>query len=323
MAVETPHMNLNFPSQLLTDRDFVKANQANMNLYNTQMDSGLVFNEPVPETLMSFYQSSLGCDPMSAKASNKDDSSLTYNVPAAAAPRKRARDSINDDNFDAFHASQKTKVSPLSSFIDHDILFQIQQQQSEIDRFIADHNQKVRMELEERKRRQSRMLVSAIQEGMIKKMKEKDEEIQRMGKLNWFLQEKVKSLYLENQIWRDSAQTNEAAANSLRSNLEQVLAHVSGGAATLADDAESSCCGSSDYGRCTVAGGEEGEAKDGNNRSNLNHSRMCKKCGERDSTVLLLPCRHLCLCTLCGSNLIGTCPVCDSVMNASVHVNLS
>jgi len=121
-------------------RDLVKANQANMNLYNTQMDSGLVFNEPVPETLMSFYQSSLGCDPISAaKASNKDDSSLTYNVPAVAAPRKRARDSINDDNFDAFHASQKTKVSPLSSFIDHDILFQIQQQQSEIDRFIDDH----------------------------------------------------------------------------------------------------------------------------------------------------------------------------------------
>ena len=104
------------------------------------MDSGLVFNEPVPETLMSFYQSSLGCDPISAaKASNKDDSSLTYNVPAVAAPRKRARDSINDDSFDAFHASQKTKVSPLSSFIDHDILFQIQQQQSEIDRFIDDH----------------------------------------------------------------------------------------------------------------------------------------------------------------------------------------
>ncbi|KAJ6970998.1 hypothetical protein D5086_027348 [Populus alba] len=326
MAVETPHMSLNFPSQLITNRDLVKANQANMNLYNTQMDSGLVFNEPVPETLMSFYQSSLGCDPISAaKASNKDDSSLTYNVPAVAAPRKRARDSINDDNFDAFHASQKTKVSPLSSFIDHDILFQIQQQQSEIDRFIDDHNQKVRMELEERKKRQSRMLVSAIQEGMIKKMKEKDEEIQRMGKINWFLQEKAKSLYVENQIWRDLAQANEATANSLRSNLEQVLAHASGGAAPLADDAESSCCGSSDHGRCTLAGGEEGAVKDKMVvvKDNLNHSRMCKKCGERESSVLLLPCRHLCLCTLCGSNLIGSCPVCDSAMTASVHVNMS
>ncbi|CAK7336961.1 unnamed protein product [Dovyalis caffra] len=330
MAVETPHMNLNFPSQLLTNRDFVKANQANMNLYNTQMDSGLVFNEPTPEALLSFYQSSLGCDPISAKASNKDDSGLTYNVPAVVAPRKRPRDSINDDNFNAFHASQKTKASALSSFIDQDIIFQIQQQQSEIDRFIAEQNQKVRMELEERRKRQSRMLVSAIQEGMIRKLKDKDEEIQRMGKLNWVLQEKVKSLYVENQFWRDLAQTNEATANSLRSNLEQVLAHVSedrlvsSGGAMVADDAESSC-GSSDYGRCTLAGaGEEGPVKDNNNSNNIiNRRRMCKKCGERESSVLLLPCRHLCLCTLCGSNLVGTCPVCDSVMDVSVHVNMS
>ena len=164
------------------------------------------------------------------------------------------------------------------------------------------------------------MLVSAIQESVMKKLKEKDEEMQRMGKLNWVLQERVKSLYVENQIWRDLAQTNEATANSLRSNLEQVLAHVSeerhvsgGGGATVADDAESSC-GSSDHGRYTLAGGEEEVVKD---------SRMCKKCGERESSVLLLPCRHLCLCTMCGSTLLGTCPVCDSVMNGSVHVNLS
>ncbi|KAJ6358340.1 hypothetical protein OIU76_000111 [Salix suchowensis] len=182
MAVEAPHTSLNFPSHLLTNRDFVKVNQANMSLYNTQMDSGLVFNEPMPETLLSFYQSSLGCDPVSAKASNKDDSGLTYN---------------------------KTKVSPLPSFIDQEIIFQIQQQQSETDRLIAEHNQKVIMELEDRRKRQSRMLA------------------------------------------------NEATANSLRSNLEQVLAHVSedryvnGGRATVEDDAESSC-GSSDYGRCPL-----------------------------------------------------------------------
>ncbi|KAJ6358339.1 hypothetical protein OIU76_000111 [Salix suchowensis] len=63
-----------------------------------------------------------------------------------------------------FMPSQKTKVSPLPSFIDQEIIFQIQQQQSETDRLIAEHNQKVIMELEDRRKRQSRMLVSAIQE---------------------------------------------------------------------------------------------------------------------------------------------------------------
>lgn len=198
------------------------------------------------------------------------------------------------------------------------------------------------MEVEERRKRQSRMLVSAIEGGVIKKLKEKEEEVQRIGKINWVLQERVKTLFVENQLWRDLAQSNEATANTLRNNLEQVLAHVSeerlcngGGAAAAADDAES-CCDSNDCGReeeeeekagrcklageglkdkvvlATVPGG--GDCGGGN--------RMCKKCGERESCVLLLPCRHLCLCTSCGSTHY-TCPVCNSNMTASLHVNMS
>ncbi|KAE9587599.1 hypothetical protein Lalb_Chr23g0275641 [Lupinus albus] len=40
------------------------------------------------------------------------------------------------------------------------------------------------------------------------------------------LQEKMKSLCVENQIWRELAQTNETTTNNLCRNLEQVLAHV-------------------------------------------------------------------------------------------------
>ncbi|XP_060668906.1 E3 ubiquitin-protein ligase BOI-like [Ziziphus jujuba] len=69
-------------------------------------------------------------------------------------------------------------------------------------------------------------MMLAIQQGITMKLKEKDDEIQRMGKLNWVLQERVRSLWVENQIWRDLAHTNEATANSLSSDLEQVLAHV-------------------------------------------------------------------------------------------------
>lgn len=157
------------------------------------------------------------------------------------------------------------------------------------------------MEMEERKQRQSRMLVSAIEDRVVKKLKEKEEEIERMGKLNWVLQERVKHLSLENQQWRNLAETNEATLNSLRTNLEQVLmANAGEEAAAVADDAESSC-GSS------YSGGGGGR---------------CRKCGAAESTVLVLPCRHLCLCTICGSRL-HTCPVCNSAINASVHVNFS
>jgi len=177
-------------------------------------------------------------------------------------------------------------------------------------------NEKVRMELEEQKMRQSRMLACMIQETIAKKLKEKDEEIQRIGKLNWMLQEKVKSLSAENQVWRELAQTNETTANYLRNNLEQVMAHVNEGhhhAAVADDDAESSC-------------GSNGPADDGEDTAATVGGgglvRMCKNCGVRESVVLLLPCRHLCLCNVCGST-VRKCPVCDSGMDASVHVNHS
>lgn len=179
-----------------------------------------------------------------------------------------------------------------------------------------EQTEKVRMELEEQRMRQSRMLVSAIQEAMVNKLKEKDEEIQRMEKLNWALQERVKSMCMENQIWRELAQTNEATANYLRSNLEQVLAHVGeerATAAEVADDAQSSC-GSND---AADAGDDTAASAAATGRG-----RLCKNCGVRESVVLLLPCRHLCLCTMCGTT-IRNCPICDSGMDASVHVNLS
>ncbi|XP_023541940.1 BOI-related E3 ubiquitin-protein ligase 1-like [Cucurbita pepo subsp. pepo] len=202
--------------------------------------------------------------------------------------RKRARCSVYDE-------------SPARLFDQEMIISHIEHQRSEIDRFIAIHTEKVMMEMEERKQRQSRMLVSAIEDRVVKKLKEKEEEIERMGKLNWVLQERVKHLSLENQQWRNLAETNEATLNSLRTNLEQVLmANAGEEAAAVADDAESSC-GSS------YSGGGGGR---------------CRKCGAAESTVLVLPCRHLCLCTICGSRL-HTCPVCNSAINASVHVNFS
>ncbi|KAE8669765.1 putative BOI-related E3 ubiquitin-protein ligase 2 [Hibiscus syriacus] len=306
MAVEARRIDIFSPQLITNSTNFIKTNQGMGNLYNTQMDSCVHLVDSMQPLYRSFV-----CDPnISGKTFiNKADSGLTYNmnVPVSA-PRKRSRDSFHN-GFDSYSVPQKTNLS--------DVFSQIQQQQEDIDRFIFDHTEKVRMELEERRKRQSRILINAIQEGVMKKLKEKDEEIQRIGKLNWVLQERVKSLYVENQLWRDLAQTNEATANSLRSNLEQVLAHVRGGA--LEDDAESSCGSSDDEWRKVVAAAaaEDKAVVVGN------EDRKCRKCGEKESSVLLLPCRHLCLCTMCGSSMEGTCPVCLSVANASVHVNMS
>lgn len=180
------------------------------------------------------------------------------------------------------------------------------------------------MELEDKRKRQARRIIEAIEEGMLKRLRAKEEEIEKMGKLNWALEERVKSLCIENQIWRDLAQTNEATANALRTNLEQVLAaqvkdeRIRGETAAEMDDAQS-CCGSSGEGemkrfseRCMMASGVQDK----------DTSRLCRNCRKEESCVLLLPCRHLCLCTVCGSSL-NTCPICKATKNASFLVNMS
>lgn len=117
-------------------RDFIKTNQGNANIYSTQMDSGLLLSTTMPENLLPMYQSPF-CEANKASMNKQAESGLTYNN--ISAPRKRPRDQLIND-FNNFSVPQKTKMSVgASSFVDQDIAFQMQQQQSEIDRFIAQH----------------------------------------------------------------------------------------------------------------------------------------------------------------------------------------
>ncbi|KAL5577626.1 hypothetical protein UlMin_019325, partial [Ulmus minor] len=281
MAVEAGHNMNHFPSQFIPNRDFSTINSENGNMF---INGGTDYRQPLNQFPVG-------------------DSNLFVN---------RAVDNGLTCNFSATRKRPREEMEKFSGgFLEDDILLQYQQQQSEIGRFIAQQREKVRIEVEERRNQQARMLVSAIQERMNEKLKEKDEEIQKMENLNWVLQHKLKTLFFENQFWKDLAQSNEAEAKSLRTNLEQLLAHISddrnnaGVGDAIAEDAESKCGSNDDNaGKCLPGAGE------GN--------RMCRKCCEREAKVLLLPCRHLCVCASCGSHL-RSCPVCAAVMTASVQ----
>lgn len=195
------------------------------------------------------------------------------------------------------------------------------------------------MELEEKRKRETMMIMEAIETEVMKKMKAKEEEIQKMERMNMILEEKVKTLCMENQIWRELAQNNEATANALRNNLQQILmqqmennnhnngdngeGEYSGGGdfavaadAAVAEDAES-CCSNDEYSgwrRVVMTAQDKDEGKVMNNR-------LCRNCGEGKSCVLIMPCRHLCLCSMCGA-MVLTCPICDSVKSATLNVNL-
>ncbi|CAL9056776.1 unnamed protein product, partial [Musa banksii] len=298
MAVEAHHLHL-FPSQLLRNREIINGVEDQSGFYNTQ--SG--FFAPASGATASSYIPFCSSPSAPMTAATTSDSGLTFNnFHAAMASRKRPRDWDRQ-----------------LSFLGQDLSSHIQQQMLDVDRIILHHAEKVRVELMEGLKRFLRGILAAVEEGLSKRLESKEEEIARVSKLNWALEERIKTLCVENQMWRDLARSNEAAAQVLRTNLEQALAEAQvkaeeEAAAIAADDAESCCFGDN-------AGGENrdpaaAEAK----RSGLR--RVCRCCQAQEPSVLLLPCRHLCVCAACGPAVV-VCPICNCNSNGSVLVNMS
>ncbi|KAL3508268.1 hypothetical protein ACH5RR_027669 [Cinchona calisaya] len=330
MAVQAQHLCL-FPQQTpLANREMANGIEGNGNMYGGgAVGYGLVSGTTMETLIPPMYGSTM-----------KSDSGLTYSIPAVS--RKRPREAAADQPLMSFPVNRQS-LSSINrcgsvTFLGEDICFPFHQSQLEIDQIIAQHTAKVRMEMEERRKSYSRRIITAVEESIMKKLRAKEEEINKIGKLNWALEERVKSLCVENQIWRELAQTNEATANALRNNLEQVLmAHQvnvqdhqnggGGGGNELMDDAES-CCGSTnlvteeevevEVERQTWARNIDGRAITFNSSK-----RLCRNCGKDEASVLLLPCRHLCLCYVCGGSALKSCPVCLSTHNATLHVNFS
>ncbi|GAB2276465.1 hypothetical protein Dimus_011189 [Dionaea muscipula] len=357
--------------------------QATTTLLNESLLLPLYYSSMAPEaTLTPVHQQQQQAKATVAAATstaafNDDDSVLTYHNTNFAFPpsRKRSRDStiVGGSSYSTapplslpastqktgdHHPTTVAAGSSSFSFLGQDLSLQFMQQQWEIDRLISYHMEKVRLEIEERRAVQSKRIVSAIEAAVSKRLRDRDDEIVKIGKVNYALEERVKTLCVENQIWRELAQTNEATANALQAKLEQLLSHSDPVVGAEEDDAES-CCGSSDRGKTTndddeqeaaaegsqmrwrevgdgrnrLSDGRTGIAKNGGNDGQGGESysgnfvmtkgrRMCRRCGREESSVLLLPCRHLCLCIGCGPT-VDACPMCNSAKTASVHVNLS
>lgn len=198
------------------------------------------------------------------------------------------------------------------SILSEDLQSQIKSQRDEIDQFLRAQGEELRRTLAERRHRHYRALLGAAEQSASRLLREKEAELERAARRNVELEERAANLKAEAHVWQSRARAQEAAAASLQSKLQQAM---QGG------------CGAAHDRRGEEGGCAVGEADDAES-AHIDPSRAemqppaCRACGRRPVSVVMLPCRHLCVCLECESG-TAACPICSTVRTASVEVYLS
>ncbi|XP_057519432.1 E3 ubiquitin-protein ligase BOI-like [Amaranthus tricolor] len=191
------------------------------------------------------------------------------------------------------------------------LLVEFARQSDEYDHFIRIQGENFRKGIAELNQRHTVSLLNALEKEVRHRMHEKDVEIQNHNQRNKELMEKMRQIDMEAQMWHLRAKQNESLVDVLRNNINHVFQQ---GAAALkedcgesmADDAVSSC-------NQNVVDPSFKSSKELVN---------CKACKSKEVSVLVLPCRHLCLCTDCDVS-IDVCPVCRANKVGTLQVYMS
>ncbi|XP_047070252.1 probable BOI-related E3 ubiquitin-protein ligase 3 [Lolium rigidum] len=205
-----------------------------------------------------------------------------------------------------------------------DLLSTLYHHGMEIDALVRVETERTRAGLEEARRRHVRALLSAAERAAAGRLRAAEAALELARSRNANLSERLGQISAEGQAWIGVAKSHEAAVAGLRATLDQLLQSQSPGAAAAegaagegadAEDARS-CCFE------TPVGGDDAAAADDHEAASNKSRAACKACGEGEARVLVLPCRHLCLCPACDAA-VDKCPVCAATKNASLHVLLS
>ncbi|KAJ0232127.1 SBP1 [Hirschfeldia incana] len=183
--------------------------------------------------------------------------------------------------------------SALLSLVGDDVERELQRQDAEIDRFLKIQGDQLRHAILDKIQRSQYKTVALMEERVVQKLIEKDEELEMINRKNKELEVRVEQMGMEAEAWQQRAKYNENMIAALNYNLERAHGRP----------------------RESIEGCGDSEVDDTasclNGRNNKAAMMMCRFCGVREVCMLLLPCKHMCLCKECERNL-SSCPLCQS-----------
>ncbi|KAK3225059.1 hypothetical protein Dsin_004921 [Dipteronia sinensis] len=205
------------------------------------------------------------------------------------------------------------------SLISEDFATQIKHQRDELDQFLHAQGEQLRRTLAEKRQRHYRALLGAAEESLSRRLREREAEVEKATRRNAELEARAAQLSVEAHVWQAKARAQEATAASLQAQLQQAI--MTGTVAAAAADSRRGEEGL----MCTGEAAEDAESAyvDPDRVVSVSVSGpSCKGCRKRVASVVLLPCRHLSVCTECD-RVVQACPLCFSLRDSSVEVFLS
>ncbi|KAL2503951.1 SBP (S-ribonuclease binding protein) family protein [Abeliophyllum distichum] len=185
----------------------------------------------------------------------------------------------------------------------------LQNQHLEMDLLLQLENQRLRRSVLQEETRQQALLLHKYESRIKTLLLQKDEELAMARNKTIELQYFLKSAEMEARIWKEKTIENEASVFNLNNRLNQVREKDYLMFSNGAQD-EISFCGSSSI---------KNSIQEEKISEEQNKKMTCKLCQVKNSCVVFFPCRHLCSCKSCET-VLGFCPVCESVKEASLEV---
>ncbi|KAF3952011.1 hypothetical protein ACB098_01G026400 [Castanea mollissima] len=197
-----------------------------------------------------------------------------------------------------------TGDSALLSLIGDDIESELQRHDAEIDRFLKVQGDRLQQNILEKVQATQLQTLSFVEEKVLQKLREKEAEMESINRKNEELEERMEQLTVEAGAWQQRARYNENMISALKVNLQQVYAQSRDSKEGCGDsevDDTASCCNGRSIDFHLLC-------KENNDMKEI---MTCKACRVNEVCMLLLPCKHLCLCKECESKL-SFCPLCQA-----------
>ncbi|KAJ6898204.1 BOI-related E3 ubiquitin-protein ligase 1 isoform X1 [Populus alba x Populus x berolinensis] len=255
----------------------------------------------------------------------QDEADRSASIPNPNPVSTGLRLSYDDDEHNSSITSASGSMSAAPSIIlslGDNIKTELDRQNDEFDQYIKIQEEHLAKGVRDLKHRHISSLLSAMEKGVSKKLQEKDREIENINRKNKELIERIRQVAAEAQNWHYRAKYNESVVNVLKSNLQQAISQgADQGKEGFGDNEIDDATSYIEPNKYLNFSGDPAKPLPWNYQGLKEHV-TCRACKTREVSVLLMPCRHLCLCKECDA-LINVCPVCRLIKTNSFQVFLS